>query len=394
MSELHLRPDLMVEALKRCPRLWTLFDEIAVIINPFAGSLRRRSSVRKINRSLENVIGEIPESISEKQGEISVHCTEYSGHAMEITKTVLSKAKAKAKAKEEAEVPDKGNISRGRVLFISAGGDGTAQEISSALVTEYRDRASDSKKNDRGVSVVFRMPMGTGNDGLDAATVESALTILQGEVKIVWEDGLEIRTTNHPCLYGFNIASIGLDGWVVHLSNKMKRFFPGSFYTIMTDIATLFYEKIVGVHPWEVLRKTIKPKTALRGSENPKEEEITIRGTYLLMAFGVSGYRTYGGNKLILPNANNVCMVKSMGMLRKIAIKNTFYTGAHTELPEAVLFKADEIEVRYGGRIPLQYDGEVLWLEMQDFPLAIRRRPAILPRLVPKYELPEGEPET
>jgi diacylglycerol kinase family enzyme len=376
----------MVEALERCPGLWSLFDRISLIVNPFAGSLRRRSSVKKITRSLEEFLEDVPKDSGAEGGEITLHYTEYPGHAKEITKTILSGVKAK----EETD-------SR-RTLFISAGGDGTAQEISSVLAEEYRNRSTAAKKNSKGTSAVFRMPMGTGNDGLDAASVESALTKLKGEVEIIWEDGLEIFPSNHQHLYSFNIASIGLDGWVVHLSNKMKRFFPGSFYTIMADVAALLYEKIVGVHPWEVLRRKLESGGLLTGRDDPKKQEFAdsvatnsgagMRGTYLLMAFGVSGYRTYGGNKMILPNANNVCLVKSMGMLKKIAIKNSFYTGDHTELPETVLFQADEIEIRYAGRIPLQYDGEVLWLEEQDFPLTMRRYQELLPILVSKVHGP------
>lgn len=382
MRNLEPCVSLMVDALKQCSGVWKMFDKIILIVNPQAGSLRKTSFVKSISRDLERFIGETQGDRSSSKREIQVHYTEYPGHAQEITKTALEKDREKNRRKTENPGSSR------RILFISAGGDGNAQEISSALAKESRSVSSGRKSDGIGGNAVFRLPMGTGNDGLDAPTVASAFTILRGDLVISWEDGLEILPSNQSPLYSFNIVSLGLDGWVVHLSGKMKRFFPGSFYTVMVDVAALFYEIFLGIHPWEVIVQTKRDDKARRGKGKggQKNSDNVIKGNFLLMACGVSGYRTYGGKKRILPNENNVCMVKTMGTRRKIAIKKSFYTGDHVELPEADLFQADEIEIRYGERIPLQYDGEVLWMEENDFPLVVRRVSSLLPRIAPKNE--------
>jgi hypothetical protein len=41
----------------------------------------------------------------------------------------------------------------------------------------------------------------------------------------------------------------------------------------------------------------------------------------LLIAVGVSGHRTYGSNKPILPDDDDVCFVSEMPLLRKLALK-------------------------------------------------------------------------
>jgi diacylglycerol kinase family enzyme len=317
---------------------------IDCIINPVSGRLRGKVS---FSRELHC----ISELIKEKKaaGSITQHfsfrwyLTEYSGHAGEITRHLI----------EEEEKEDE-HHSR---LIITAGGDGTASGVCQNLIA--------SKPEVQEKITVFRLPLGTGNDGLDATTTEQAWKILLHNPKRRKLHHLSITPTGYHPLYSFNIASIGLDGYVTDLANKMKRIIPGSFYSAMVNVAALFYER-------SVEQKKMHLDAMYRGEQFSREEEL------LVVAFGVSGYRSYGGKKRILPGEENVLTVAPMNLFRKFVIKNKFYTGEHRELPEACLFSADEITIRYDGDMPFQYDGESLWFSRENFPLLMRREEPVI----------------
>jgi diacylglycerol kinase family enzyme len=100
-----------------------------------------------------------------------------------------------------------------------------------------------------------------------------------------------------------------------------------------------------------------------------KERNLELEARLLFIVFGVSGNRTYGKNKLILPNEENVCAVSPANVVRKFQIKNLFYTGEHANLPEVSLYKAHSLSVDCAYTVPMQYDGEVMWLSKTNFPL-------------------------
>ena len=101
----------------------------------------------------------------------------------------------------------------------------------------------------------------------------------------------------------------------------------------------------------------------------------------LLLAMGVSGRRTYGSQKWILPDERNVCMVKQMPLLRKLALKGLFTTGGHAKISEAVLFSAGRVE--FSGEHPIlaQMDGETVLLGPADFPASIGLTEPVIPVL-------------
>jgi diacylglycerol kinase family enzyme len=251
-------------------------------------------------------------------------------------------------------------------LVITAGGDGTSLEVQSALYhapAELRERF-----------VILRLPMGTGNDGADAAELDGALDLLIGPVDIVKARALRLLTSGSgkgPFL-AFNILSVGLDAFVTHMTNRMKGKFPGDSYKLWVDIAALFYDKIYTVGPLDV--------RAL-DEEGREVPEGKFRRDILLLAVGAGGHRTYGSHKKILPDGRNVCALNQMPLLRKLALKGLFNTGAHVDKPEAVLFNA--VRVEFSGLYPIlaQMDGETVLLRREDFPSAIELTPPVIPVL-------------
>jgi diacylglycerol kinase family enzyme len=114
----------------------------------------------------------------------------------------------------------------------------------------------------------------------------------------------------------------------------------------------------------------------------------TMEETALLLAVGVSGHRTYGSHKHILPDDRNVCVVRQMPLFRKLALKGLFTTGKHIDKPESILFSAGKVEFRGRERILAQMDGETVPLTPEDFPAAIELTQPVIPvlRLLPARE--------
>jgi diacylglycerol kinase family enzyme len=67
-----------------------------------------------------------------------------------------------------------------------------------------------------------------------------------------------------------------------------------------------------------------------------------------------------------------------MGVFAKIRNKKLFYLGRHGELPEVTFYKAGRMDVDYKGSIPMQLDGEQVWLTPRDFPV---RMEVLSPRI-------------
>jgi len=279
----------------------------------------------------------------------SLFQTRFPGHARQIVEGLLKEAAA---AGNEA-----------RYLVLTAGGDGTSLEALSALF--------DAPLEIRSRFAVLRLPMGTGNDGADGTTMEESLEMLLRREEAVLSPALRLRTASGkgPFL-AFNILSVGLDAFVTHMTNKMKGRLPGDSYKLWVDIASLLYDRLYRVGPMEV-RAFDEAGTLLR----------EFRETVLLLAVGVSGRRTYGSQKRILPDERNVCLVKQMPLLRKVALKDLFTTGEHIHKPESVLFSAAAVEFRGEHPILAQMDGETVLLEPGDFPAVIERTEPRVPLL-------------
>ncbi|MDR3276067.1 MAG: diacylglycerol kinase [Treponema sp.] len=273
------------------------------------------------------------------------------GHAARIAEAVLAEAASGDVAPAEAFY-----------LIICAGGDGTSLDVQCALYAAgpaVREHCA-----------VLRLPFGTGNDGADAWEIPGALDLLTRPSRIEKARALRLLTSTPgkgPFL-AFNILSVGLDAFVTHMTNRMKGRLPGDSYKLWVDIASLLYDRIYKVGPLDI---------RLTGEGG----EAKLRETALLLAVGASGRRTYGSHKLILPDDRNVCLVRQMPLLRKLALKDLFTTGRHADRPESLLCNASRVE--FSGSYPIlaQMDGETVLLKPEDFPAAIELSDAVIPVL-------------
>lgn len=259
-----------------------------------------------------------------------------------------------------SELLDEAAMRHGTSWFvILASGDGTSLEfldILSRAPDELRERF-----------VVLRLPMGTGNDGSDGRDLAGSLARIYPGGSIVSQRALRVipapggpasKRAPEGEWRSFNIASVGLDAYVTHMTNRLKAFMPGDSYKLWLDLASVLYDKVYPVEEMEL---------QVFGSNGKLFETRTEQ--YLLVAMGVSGYRTYGSNKPILPGIENVCTVLQMPLLRKLALKGPIAAGRHREFPEAALFSAEAMEIRYKAKLLVQMDGEAELLMPKDFPL-------------------------
>jgi diacylglycerol kinase family enzyme len=276
------------------------------------------------------------------------------GHAGRITRALL----------DEAAASPEGAL----YVLITAGGDGTSLE---SLIPLFEAPAALRSR-----FAVLRLPMGTGNDGADAWELGPALDLLLSPSRLDLIRALRLTTAagKGPFL-AFNILSVGLDAFVTHKTNRMKGRLPGDSYKLWVDIAALFYDRLYRVGPLEV-----------RGYDETGRIVQSFREPLLLLAVGVSGHRTYGSRKHILPDDRNVCGVKQMPLRRKLAFKDLLASGTHADKPESILFNADRVEFRGEHPVLAQMDGEAVLLQPEDFPAVIERTEAAIPVIRP----PEG----
>lgn len=352
--------------------LWADKDiEAYFIINKTAGCFTNKKKsdfYKKYFDKLSNDISGIPvvaKSITHK-----VFTTEYAGHCNDLTQSIVSQLIGTHR-------PGLENI------IITAGGDGTAWDCENAL---YNAAISEPKKMDAIMNQItlLRLPLGTGNDGTDGHCIEETVDLLRGPLNFKNISAIKVYPEVEPSeeqikasgrkpekygdvnykspWYAFNIASIGLDAYVVYLTNAFKKRVPGNLYHLCVPISGLVYDKDF---------PTGNAKISFYNKEGNLSEELKCPIT--LLAFGESGHRVYGGGHRILPDDNNVCTVPKVTLPTLIKENHRFIDGSFTEIDIAKLDKAEKIRIEYDQDILMQCDGEVTLLTKEHFPIIMEK---------------------
>jgi len=325
-----------------------------IIVNPAAGGFkikkRWESRIKTITDYREKALVNSARPIYKN---VILNLTEGKGSANEITNAFIDRA-------VKDPVPF--------YLIISAGGDGTHGEV---MLAVYNAPA-----NVRSNMAVLRLPMGTGNDGSDNSSMDKALDLLIKPVRIEYTPAVQLITApNGPSSWkgpflAFNILSAGLDAYVTHMTNNMKKEKPGDSYQFWVDMAALFYDRKYNVDFINV-----------RAFDDNNNEVQSFREKLLLLAMGVSGNRTYGSQQHILPDNRNVCGIKQMSLFRKLAIKGQVSKGKHTNNPNTIMFNAHRLEFSGSHPILAQMDGETVLLQPDDFPAVMKLTAPMIPHL-------------
>ncbi|MDR2731218.1 MAG: diacylglycerol kinase [Treponema sp.] len=325
----------------------------SVIINPTAGGFTIRSKWKSHVKTLNEYREKAKAFPERKMHNFKMHHTTGHGSGEEITRELLAEAEKNPHS---------------FYLIVAAGGDGTSRDVMLALYS--------APAHVRSNIAVLRLPLGTGNDGTDGACFSGALELLVNPVHIEFAPAVLLTTApdgpaseKGPYL-AFNILSVGLDAFVTHMTNKMKGNLPGDSYKLWVDIASVFYDSVYKVDYLDV-----------RALNEQNLEIKIINEKLLLLAMGVTGHRTYGSQKKILPDDRNICAIKQMPLYRKAAIKSQVAKGTHINNPEVDLFTAHRLE--FSGKYPIlaQMDGETILLQLEDFPAAMELTAPVIPLL-------------
>ena len=323
--------------------------EAVMVANPKAGGFTRSSRARHNAAALAEA-AKAASGMQLRQGSTNWRAldTRSPKHAGTISRSLLDEAAIKPRAEW---------------LIILACGDGTSHEFLDELSRAPRELAARF--------TVLRLPMGTGNDGSDGRELPDSLSRLIGFGRI--DEQVAIRMIPAPGgpaskrapggeWRAFNIASMGVDAYITHMTNQLKSKLPGDSYKLWLDLATVLYDLSYPSGQMEI-----------RGFDARGAATATHSGKFLLAAMGISGWRTYGSNKPILPDEDNVCLIRQMSLLRKLILKGPIAAGHHRGLPEAELFSADALEISYSHPILMQTDGETQSLVAEDFPFRMER---------------------
>jgi diacylglycerol kinase family enzyme len=353
-----MRPHDLADGIETILRRTPIFPgrklKVDLIANPKAGGFMRPRFALKRRHELEEVLKSssgLP--VRGSPVDFRLHLTERSGHAFDIADRIISDSAQDAPTDIR--------------LLLTAGGDGTSLETAARLVelpTAERSRFG-----------LLRLPMGTGNDGSEGRDLVTALGRFLHPARLEARHSLKVSPAaggGKKPSWAFNIASLGLDAYVAHMTNRLKTLFPGDSYKFMVDLASVMYDKIYRVVPMGIQSWNAHGQ---RRIDSPRE--------YLLVAVGASGNRQYGSNKKILPDEDNVCLVSQTSLWRKLVAKSAIEKGQHAKVREVGHFSADRLLFGYSERIILQCDGEVTMLDSKDFPLGIERIPALYNILVP-----------
>jgi diacylglycerol kinase family enzyme len=347
-----MQPEELAEGLSyildRAPSLPGRLVGALLVANPTAGGFTRPS----YSRLRKAELADLKESFAsfpalEGRPRLELCRTKQPAHGAEIAREFF--AAARASGLKEGEFR----------LVMTAGGDGTSLEVLSALM--------ELPIEERRHYAVLRLPFGTGNDGSDGRDLHASLGRFKGPC--VAASGTAILTSPAPeggkaPIWGFNIVSLGVDAYITHMTNRLKNVFPGDFYKLWVDIASVLYDFV-----WPSRELALKAYSATGALVHEFKREL------ILIAIGASGRRQYGSNKAILPDEDNVCAVSQMPVLRKLAIKGPLQEGKHRGFPEADLFSARRLEIGYSDRILFQADGEDARFDGKDFPLRIELFP-------------------
>jgi diacylglycerol kinase family enzyme len=321
--------------------------DATIIANPRAGGFTRPRFWKARLSELE-ALGLEASSLPDREPRPHLRLlqTERPGHAFDMTADLIEMASTAPSGVE--------------FLVITAGGDGTSLEVQNRLVhapAEVRERFT-----------VLRLPMGTGNDGSDGTDLDDALGRLIRPVRLHRQGALRMSAQGiAESRWAFNIASVGLDAYVTHMTNKLKGVMPGDSYHLWLDIASLFYDKAFKVRPMRV-------ELSRRG----KSEVETIEQPLLILAMGESGHRSYGSHVHILPDDDNLIAVRKMGLFGKLALKAAIALRKHRGRKGVFFRTADRAFIQYDENLLAQFDGETLLLKPENFPATLERVPDMI----------------
>lgn len=271
------------------------------IINPEAGKKKGVQLIEFINKNYKAPL---------------ILLTEYKGHATELAKTYAS--------------PDS--------IVYSIGGDGTLNEVINGVCQSdfYKD------------TIVAAVPCGSGNDFIKGITdikdpIQLLIQYKEQKTKIIDLGKINDR-------YFVNIASIGFDAMVVHEAKKYKR--------IPLVNGELSY--LISIFKSLIRLKDYPVSVNL-------DNKINIKKGILFITMANGCY--YGGGMKPAPKALlddgalDFSIIDRVSRKKVLILLPKFIKGKHETLEEVYVHKGKKLEVISEQALPINIDGEILWIE-------------------------------
>ena len=283
-------------------------SEMFVIVNPVSGN----------GKTGQRWAG-IEERLRIEGAQFDVEFTREPGHAIQLARDA---------------------IAAGYRTIVSAGGDGTLNEVVNGLMTEGR--------TDPDVRLGL-IPGGTGSDfgrgiGLPRDPLDAALHLLKAEPH--WFDMGQInckRGEGTNTRYFINVAGLGFDGEVCDRVNRSSKALGGTIPYVSSLVATLFSYRNKHVH-WTL--------------DGQVREEV-LNSVIVANAF------YFGGGMRISPNSQtddglfHVITLGDWGKLEFLATVPRVYNGTHLTHPKVKEYTGREVTVEADGQMFLQAEGDL-----------------------------------
>jgi len=273
-------------------------ERVAVIINPISGA-GRRPDVARQRTELATAL------IDQRRLDAEVFVTERAGHARELAQAALG---------------------RGVTLCIAWGGDGTVNEVASALVFSS--------------AALAIVPSGSGNGlarevGIPFEPAAAFDVAFDGRDRIIDAGELEGRLF-------FNVAGLGLDAHVAHqfaTHGLVRRGFRRYLEILMREVFTYVPDDYTIV-----------------------ADGHTIRARALLVA--IANARQYGNGALIAPNARiddgqlDIVVVEHRSPWAVIFHVPKLFSGKVATVPGVTMTRAVDVEISSTRQVVYHVDGE------------------------------------
>ncbi|MCF8370195.1 MAG: diacylglycerol kinase family lipid kinase [Bacteroidales bacterium] len=269
-------------------------QRILFIINPVSGTKRK-----------EKLLGVIHDVFKGSKLEYHIEYTEYAGHAKEIANNA---------------------VENGFDCIVAVGGDGSVNEVGSALV---------GKNCTLGI-----IPCGSGN-GL-ARSLKISMNARKALFQIVKEKTMDIDTLQLNELFFINVAGLGFDAQVAHLFKKQDKRGLLSYMKAMLISYSRF-------KPIEISYKI---------------EDETFQEKVFLMSFANS--EQYGNNAYIAPLASlndgliDISILKPFPLFAAPGIVLSLVSKRIHKSKYFVGHLVSEIEIETSGSTEIHIDGEAV----------------------------------
>lgn len=224
---------------------------------------------------------------------------------------------------------------------VSAGGDGTANEVINGLMAASQNGAT------RRMGVI---PAGSGSDfaggiGLPLDLEEACHRIACQQVKMI-DVGRVTVPDQEPRYFG-NVVGIGFDGAVLVETLRMKRLRGLPLY-LLAVLKTIFLN-------FEAPRVTIEYE----------EQQMELSASLVSVANGPRE----GGGFLIAPDAKpddgllDLCIARQVSRLTMLRLVPHFLRGTHTGLDPITMLHTTNVTISSPDGLVAHVDGEVLCTE-------------------------------